>query len=188
MATLLFLPSLRGSNERQDHSEDFFDSTNLVTFRIELSQSAFDQLGERAKAYVGGRVRVGERAWENVGIRLKGSGTFQPIYDRPSLALKFNWKEQGQRFDGLNKVFLENSGQDATRMCKLIDNGAYADAGIPAPRITQARVELNGRDLGRYVVSEAINKSFLHRHFGNDAGNLYEADFRDINRGLKQAN
>src|SRR5581483_1567793 len=41
---------------------------------------------------------------------------------------------------------------------------------------------------GRYVVSEAINKQFLKAHFGDDSGNLYEADFRDINRMLKQAN
>ena len=47
---------------------------------------------------------------------------------------------------------------------------------------------MNGRELGCYVVSEAMNKTFLKNHFGNDAGNLYEADFRDVNQMLKQAN
>jgi len=171
-----------------DNPEEFFNCTNLLTFWVELDQGAFQQLSERPKSYVSGRVHVGDQVWEHVGIRLKGSGTFQPVYEHPSLALKFNWKEAGQRFAGLNKLFLENSGQDATRMCKLLANAAYNDAGIAAPRITQARVRLNDRDLGRYVVSEAINKAFLKSHFGNDTGNLYEADFRDINRPLKQAN
>ncbi|HZR19835.1 MAG TPA: CotH kinase family protein [Verrucomicrobiae bacterium] len=176
------------ASQQSDSAEEFFNSTNLLTFSVELDEAAFEQLTEHPRTYVRGRVRVGEQVWEQVGIRLKGSGTFQPVYERPSLTLKFNWKEAGQRFAGLNKLLLENSGQDATRMCKLIANAAYSDAGIAAPRITHARVLLNGRDLGRYVVSEAINKQFLKAHFGDDSGNLYEADFRDINRMLKQAN
>jgi hypothetical protein len=176
------------ASQAQDSAQEFFDSTNLLTFRVELDQGACEQLSERPKAYVSGRVRVGDRVWENVGIRLKGGGTFKPVYEQPSLSLKFNWKQSGQRFAGLNKLFLENSGQDATRMCKLVANAVYAAAGIAAPRITQARVVLNEQALGRYVVSEAMNKSFLEDHFGNDSGNLYESDFRDVNRSLKQAN
>ena len=185
---VLFLPGASLANNHQESADDFFQSTNLLTFRVELDETAFDELTEKPRTYVRGRVRVGDRTWEDVGIRLKGSGTFQPIYSHPSLTLKFNWKEAGQRFDGLSKLFLENSAQDATRMCKLVSNGAYTDAGIAAPRITQARVQVNGRDLGRYVVSEAINKGFLESHFGNASGNLYESDFRDIYLGLKQAN
>src|SRR5579859_6882290 len=147
--------------DSEQKAQEFFSSTNLLMFRVELDASAESQLEMRPKNYAPGRVRVGDQVWENVGIRLKGSGTFQPIYEHPSLTLKFNWKETSQRFAGLPKLFLENSGQDATRMCKLVANGAYADAGLAAPRITQARVHLNGRDLGRYVVSEAINKNFL---------------------------
>lgn len=189
LATLLFsLPWTTVANQNEEKAEEFFNSTNLITFQIELQDSEYQQLAERPKTYARGRVRVGDQVWEDVGIRLKGSGTFQTIFDHPSLALKFNWKQAEQRFSGLPKLFLENSGQDASRMCKLLANGAYADAGIAAPRITQARVQLNRRDLGRYVVSEAINKNFLKNHFGNNTGNLYEADFRDLNRMLKQAN
>src|SRR5260370_21676018 len=134
--------------QNEEKAQDFFDSTNLTTFRVELDNPEFGQLAQRPKSYVRGRVRVGESTWENVGVRLKGSGTFQPVYAHPSLTLKFNWKEAGQRFEGLNKLFLENSGQDATRLCKFIANAAFADGGIPAPRITQARVQLNERVLG----------------------------------------
>jgi spore coat protein H len=173
---------------RQEKAQEFFDSTNLLTFRVELEGSGFNQLAQRPRTYVPGRVRVGERVWENVGIRLKGSGTFQPIFQHPSLTLKFNWKEPHQHFSGLTKLFLENSAQDATRMCKLIANGVFADGGIAAPRITQARVQLNGRDLGYCVVAEAIDRDFLKDHFGNGTGNMYEAFFADINGRLKQDN
>ena len=172
----------------EEQAREFFQSTNLLTFRVELDDAAVAELSQNPRRYVRGTVRVGDGVWEDVGIRLKGSGTFQPITERPSLALKFNWKGPHQRFCGLHKLFLENSGQDASRMCKLVANGVFADGGIAAPRITQAKVSLNNRDLGRYVVSEAINKDFLKAHFGDDHGNMYEAFFRDVNRGLKQDN
>jgi len=180
--------SQAGTAENDQKAEEFFNSTNLLTFQVDLEPFEIGQLAQRPKTYVRGRVRVAGVELENVGIRLKGSGTFQPVYELPSLALKFNWKESHQRFAGLTKLFLENSGQDATRMCKLVANGVFADGGIPAPRITQARVMLNDRDLGLYVVAEAINPDFLKQHFGNATGNMYEAFFRDINRGLKQDN
>lgn len=180
------LPSAAAQSDEQ--AQAFFDSTNLTAFHVRLAEPEFQQLEQTPKSYVRGQVRIGERTFENVGVRLKGTGTFEPIHARPSLSLKFNWKEPHQRFAGLTKLFLENSGQDATRLCKFIANGAFADGGIPAPRITQARVELNGRDLGLCVVSEAINKDFLKHHFTNAEGNLYEAEFRDISADLKQDN
>jgi spore coat protein H len=177
-----------GAAELPTTASDFFASTNLLTLQIELDPGAVNRLEQHPKAYVEGRFRVGESSFEEVGVRLKGSGTFQPLYDHPSLAVKFNWRRAHQRFAGLSKLFLENSGQDATRMCKLVANGAYTDAGLAAPRITQARVQVNGRGLGLYVISEAMNKAFLSEHFGSDSGNLYEADFRDVNGSLRQAN
>lgn len=190
LAAVLLLGSTRlhAASERQKKAQDFFDSTNLLTFQVELGLPEFDALAQRPRTYVAGRVRVGERVWENVGVRLKGSGTFEPIFRHPSLTLKFNWREPHQRFSGLPKLFLENSGQDATRMCKLIANGAFRDGGVPAPRITQARVKLNGRDLGYCVVSEAIDKDFLKDHFGDATGTMYEAFFADIGGRLRQDN
>ena len=174
------------ANEQQ--AAEFFESTNMVTFRVKLEDFEVSQLAQRPRTYVRGSVQVDDRVWDNVGIRLKGSGTFQPISEHPSLTLKFNWKEPHQRFSGLAKLFLENSAQDASRMCKFVANAAFTDGGIPAPRITQAHVFLNDRDLGACVVAEAINKDFLKRHFGNASGNMYEAFFSDVGRGLKQDN
>ena len=188
-ACLILLPESRGPGaQKENDARTFFDSTNLVTFQVDLGDSALRQLEQNPRNYVEGRVSAGTLTYESVGIRLKGTGTFQPIQAHPSLTLKFNWKQPHQHFAGLTKLFLENSGQDATRLCKFIANAAFADGGIPAPRITQARVQLNGRNLGRYVVSEAINKEFLNNHFGNAEGQLYEAEFQDITSTLKQSN
>jgi hypothetical protein len=182
------VPEGESESRRSDRAQNFFESTNLACFEVELDEAASQRLSQRPTTYVSGRVRVGSLSFEQVGVRLKGRGTFQPISQRPNLTLKFNWRLPKQRFAGLAKVLLENSGQDATLLCKLVSNGAFADAHIPAPRYTQARVKVNGRDLGRYVVAEAVNKSFLHRHFGNAEGNLYEGQVQDIGPRLKQEN
>jgi len=57
---------------------------------------------------------------------------------------------------------------------------------VPAPRITYARVELNGRDLGLYVLGEAVNKDFLGKYFSRTKGNLYEGSNVDITDKLEK--
>ena len=50
-------------------------------------------------------------------------------------------------------------------------------AGVPAPRVTNARVWLNGRDLGFYVLIEGFTRDFLGRYFKHTHGNLYDGGF-----------
>ena len=54
--------------------------------------------------------------------------------------------------------------------------------------MTHAFVELNGRDLGLYVLLEAENRDFLGQYFKNTRGNLYEAYLQDIDQRLDQDN
>jgi spore coat protein H len=166
----------------------FFASTNALTFHVELSSAEYRQLAREPRKYVSGRVSVGGCTFEQVGVRLKGTGTFEPVSKHPNLTLKFTWKRPTQEFAGLTKIFLNNSRQDPTFLCELAASGAFADAGLPVPRITQGHVVLNGRDFGPCVVAEAVNKRFLKRHFNNSHGNLYEGEFRDIRARLQQEN
>jgi len=78
--------SQAGTAENDQKAEEFFNSTNLLTFQVDLEPFELGQLAQRPKTYVRGRVRVAGVELENVGIRLKGSGTFQPVYELPSLA------------------------------------------------------------------------------------------------------
>jgi spore coat protein CotH len=62
----------------------------------------------------------------------------------------------------------------------------FRAAGVPAPRDNFARVELNGRDLGLFVLEEAVNKEFLAKYFSRTKGNLYEGSKADINEKLQK--
>jgi spore coat protein CotH len=116
---------------------------------------------------------------ENIGVRKKGL-LGSVVSDRPSLKLNFDKYEQGQLFEGVERLTLNNSRQDGSRIKACIGYSIYADAGLPASRCSYAHVTVNGEDLGVYVNVEPIKKDMLRRVFDNDDGNLYEGTLSDF--------
>jgi hypothetical protein len=115
-------------------------------------------------------------------------GSFRPLHEKPSWAVKFDQFNPGQRYAGMSKLMLNNSSQDGTFLAEWLATQMFRDAGVPSPRVTHAYVEFNGRPLGLYVVVEAMNKDFLRQHFSSAQGNLYEAYLQDIDQRLDQDN
>jgi spore coat protein H len=119
-------------------------------------------------------IRDGDSFFTNVALHLKGSASFRGIDSKPALTLIFDKYEEKQRFRGLQKISLNNSMHDSTYLCEKLGREIYTAAGIPVPRVAHATVELNGRDLGVFVLAEGWNKQFLKRHFRDPDGNFYE--------------
>ncbi len=187
LALIVSLAPLRAAN-KSDASEPFFNEGRVHTLQIEVpaaSLSAF-KLGQRD--YVRATVRDGTTTWRDVGVRLKGHSTFQPIDRKPGLSLKFNEFTSGQEFHGLSKVNLNNCLQDPSYMREVLAAQLFHDADLPAARVASVRVQLNGRELGFYNLVEGVNKSFLKREFGFAGGNLYEGETKDIDQHLDQEN
>src|SRR5262245_48575953 len=131
-------------------------------------------------------VREGTTVYTNVALHLKGSYTFEPIDEKPSLTLNFDKFVPGQRFRGFDKIHLNNSAQDPSYLCEKLARELFNAAGVPAPRAGHGRVNLNGRDLGFYVMIEGYNKRFLKHHFASTKGNLYDGGSGgDITKMLK---
>jgi hypothetical protein len=104
----------------------------------------------------------------------------------PALTLNFDKNVKDQKFYGLDKIHLNNSVQDSTLISEQFCRELYNLVGIPTPRACNVRVELNGKDLGMYVLVEGYNKTFLKQHFKNTKGNLYDGGFvRDIENTLE---
>jgi len=178
-------PKIFVSSQSEAPGTALFNATNVLRFRIDLSESDWNALKQSNRTYVAGSFAHGTNVLRNVGVRLKGKSTFQGLDQKPSLSIKFN-QFGDQRYLGLTKILLNNSTTDASSLREYVANELFRAAGVPAPRVTHARVELNGRDLGLYVVVEGITKGFLREHFTRDSGNVYEGEFRDINRSLGQ--
>jgi hypothetical protein len=166
--------------------EKFFTEPTARTFSFEIPETGLAQLRRSPQAYVAATVREGDRALTNVAVRLKGNGSFRPIDEKPSLAVKFDEFATNQHYRGLSKLMFNNSAQDPTYLAEMLATQLFRDAGVPAARYTHARVKLNGRDLGLYVVAEAMNKQFLKQHFASGSGNLYEAYLGDVDSRMEQ--
>ena len=187
---LVALPlwAAEGKKKKADLATEFFSGKSIPTFKITIADEQLAQLKKENRKYVRSTVKVGDTVMTNVAIRLKGMGSFQGLDGKPSLAVKFDEFVPDQEYMGLQKVMLNNSSQDGTYLAELMGLSLYRDAGLPAARVTHAYVQLNGRDLGLYVVVEAINKDFLRQHFKSPKGNLYEAYLADIDSNMDQDN
>ena len=168
--------------------EKLFAAPLIRTFKISLQDSNLSQLKKNERAYVRATVTEGTNILRDVGVHLKGNGSFQPLNAKPSFVIKFDRYDEDLDYQGLTKIALNNSSQDGTYLAELIASQMFHDAGVPAARVTHARVEFNGRKLGLYVLIEAMNKTFLKQHFKSAKGNLYEAYLADIDSKMDQDN
>jgi len=178
------LPGVIGAPDPPGH--ELFSEAAVRRFKIQIHPIEWENLKRDNRTYVPGTVEVDGDVFKDAGVRLKGQGSFRPLEDRPSLAVKFDEFVEDQKFCDLTKIMLNNASQDRSYLSEYICTSLYRDAGVPVGRVTFALVELNGRALGFYGLIEAMNKPFLRQHFRNPNGPLYEAYAKDIDRTLDQ--
>lgn len=141
---------------------------------ITVDAEGVDRLRNDPRRYVSATLVDGERTMK-VAVKLKGAaGSFREFDDRPALTVAVNRSDREQRFHGLARFHLNNSVQDPTLLNEWLASEIFREAGIPATRVTHARVRLNDRDLGIYVLKESFDEHFLARHFARTDGNLYD--------------
>ena len=182
-----------------DPSDLFFGSGLVPEIRIELKKSQEAKLREDLRRYV--KCTIVERlpnpdqpdspretTYTEVAIKVKGAaGSSRELDDKPAFTLNMNKHAKDQTFHGLDKLHLNNSVQDESYLCEWVCAEIARDAKVPATRVSHARVWLNGRDLGFYVLKEGFDRQFLTRHFGDATGNFYDGGFvQDIDVDLEK--
>jgi hypothetical protein len=184
---LLALAVLACNQARADDSDAFFTNAVVPHLRLDIARTNMDSLRREPRRYVRATVRDGDTVYTNVAVHLKGAaGSFRGVDDRPALTLNFDKFKDGQTWRGLDKFHLNNSVQDGSYLAEAVCAELFLKAGVPAARVAHARVTLNGRDLGLYVVKEGFDKNFLRRHFKNPKGNFYDGGFiREITADLE---
>jgi hypothetical protein len=164
---------------------DLFADRALRLVRLEISESGLGALRRQPRTNVPATVRIGPEVFADARVHLKGSaGSFRPVDDKPSLTLKF---QRERRWHGLRKVHLNNSVEDASYLREFLGSELFRAAGVPAPRVAHARVELNGRALGLYTVKEGFTEDFLAGWFTLPAGHMYDTDLgHDVDARLRR--
>lgn len=186
----LFVAACLGAARSSVHADDaLFAGRAIHRIAIQVDEKQLEKLRADPRAYVKATLREGDNApIADVALKLKGAaGSFRDWDDRPALTLNMRKYRKGSRFHGLVKFHLNNSVQDETYLNELICAELFRKAGIPAPRVAHARVTLNGRDVGLYVLKEGFDESFLKRSFPDPSGNLYDSGFlQDLNGELEK--
>ena len=161
----------------------------IPKIRIDIPKEEMQSLRNDRKKSVKATVSEGSNTWKNVAIHVKGAaGSTRSIDDKPALTLNMDKFVKGQSFHGLDKFHLNNSVQDPSFMCEILCGDLYRRAGVPTARATHARVWLNGRDLGLFVLKEGYDKKWLERNFKSDKGNLYDGGFlTDIDGNIEMS-
>lgn len=162
---------------------------SVPTLRLRIAPDDEQRLRDEPRRYV--TCRLGEDGGDgldDVAVKLKGAaGSFRDYDDRPGLTLHVARHAAGRRFHGLERFHLNNAVQDDTFAAEWLFAALAAEAGLPAPRVAHARLWINDRDLGLYVLREGFDTPFLERHFGSADGTLYDGGFcQDIDGELEK--
>lgn len=124
----------------------------------------------------------------DVGVRLKGSSTFQFWEQKPSLKVKFSENDPDQRFAGLKRATFNNMTGDPAMSREVVGYHFWQEAGmaVPAANFAQVWVSFDGADplyYGLYTNLEAMDSEWVERNFDGDGGDLWEGnDSADFSR------
>ncbi|HEX6243942.1 MAG TPA: CotH kinase family protein [Polyangiales bacterium] len=177
-----------------DLSVELYDPAAFPRFDLELPDASIAALNqvqnaedERQNSYVRGTLRYGAETIENIGVRLKGEGSFQKLDRKPAFKLKFDEFVNDQAFRGLRRLTLNNAFEDPSFLAERLAYEVFRAAELPAPRCNNASLYINGTFYGVYVNVEAEDKTFLRRWFEDEDGNLYEEGQKDFVPGAETA-
>lgn len=170
-----------------------FAADQVLDVYITVSPEDLVSLNEHGNAelYLPGEVTISGAGFDTysasgVGVRHKGAYTLHHcwvddvrVYENEcaklSLKLKFDEFAKGQRFDGLKRLNLHASSGDGTKLRELLAYTTFAEFGVDAPRLSVARVTVNGELRGLFFAVEELDGRYAAAHFpdGPD-GNLFK--------------
>ena len=171
---------------RSDPRGYVFDLEQVRTYSIRIDDAEFKRLqaNPRAEQYVRASIRLGDQLWDNIGLRYKGFfGILFTCFDErgnqlcPKLAykVKFNEYEPRQRFYGMKRLNFHPMKDDTAQMREVLSYELFREFGVAAPRSVYARLELNGKPLGLFTLTEDIDDRFTADRFTDGgAGLLYK--------------
>jgi spore coat protein H len=168
-----------------DLSQRLLGDDALPQLRINISSDGISRLEATPTTYVPGTLVFDGRSYGPVGVRLKGSASFEPINRKPSFRINVNEYVPDAEFFGLQDLTLNNMHDDHSMMRERMAYWIARTGGVPASRSTHATVSLNGETPALYAIVETVKRRMLRRWFRNPDGPLYEAtdvDFTTADR------
>jgi hypothetical protein len=141
---------------------------------LQLPDDAWRSLQRDPTTWVRADLTWDDQSFPNVGVRLKGRGSFEPLGQRPSLLVDTDRFVPGQRVDGIDAFALDNMHSDPSLLRERVAYALFREVGVPAPRAVHVGLTLQGVQRGPYTLVEGVDGRFLDAWFGDGDGALYE--------------
>ena len=180
-------PSVKAAKKKQDDMGNaFFTKDSIHVIKINFIQCNYwDSLiyyrkisdSLNVSSYMQATVTVDNKPFYSCGIRFKGESSYEfyPGKKKP-FRIKFNKYVKGQDLDGLEEINLNNNFKDPTMVREKIYLDLLNKQGLPAPRATYAKVYINDKYWGLYLVTDNIDRVFLQSRFNDSRGNLFQGE------------
>lgn len=167
---------------------EVLDKDSITDISIDIDESDWKWLLENAtdEEYRSCNITINGTTYYNVGIRPKGNTSLTNVAsddttDRYSFKIKFNEYVDGQTFNGMKSIVLNNIIQDNTYMKEYITYDLFSSMGIATPEMSYSNITINNESWGLYLAIEVIDERYLKNNFGTTDGNLYKPETMGVN-------
>jgi spore coat protein CotH len=176
LALAMLLPVARPASAQS--ADDLFNAQVIQEIRLQLNSRDLRDLRER---YGDDTYYTADFQWRtmrvrNVGVRSRGGASRNGV--KLGLRVDFDRYTTGQTFLGQKSLVLKNLWQDGSFMHERLAMAFFARMGQPASRESFCRLYINNEFQGLYAIVESVDKNYLTRTTGEDAGYLF--DFEQV--------
>ncbi len=163
----------------------FYDIRAVQEIEIELTDEAMDELNSASSAgeseYVEGNVLINGDRFDQVGVRLKGSSTYETFEYcgwhaapcKPSFKIKLDEFVLDQKLGDMERLTFNNMTYDVTQAKETIDYRAWEEGGMTVPKTNYAHITVNGDDFGLYTNIETMDDEWIKHRYGDATGDLW---------------
>lgn len=170
-----------GNSENSENDaiyEAFYDPAVIQTVDLTIAPAVIAQLNAEAPGYLPADVTINGVLYPNVGVRLKGSSTYQDLdcsdtICKAGFKLKLNEFELDQKLGDIERVTLNNMTSDYTQSKEVIAYNLLLEHSQLGSRCNFARVTLNGEPWGLYANIESADDHWLKRRFVDATGEFW---------------
>ena len=153
-----------------EYAESLFDTGFVHEINVEIAEDDWKDLlaNPLEKTKYKANVTIDGNRVENVSFATKGNTSLSQVAstdsDRYSFKINFGKYEDGQTYQGLDKLNLNNIMSDATYMKDYLSYMIMREAGVSASLTSYAALSVNGELHGLYIAIEDVSDSFLERN------------------------
>lgn len=169
------------------YENTLFDTSKVHEINIIMKDwNAFIACASNKK-YSSCTIEIDGETLHNVGIRAKGSSSLDTVKEqkgsRYSFKIEFDHLKKGLKYQGLDKLSLNNIIFDSTYMMDYLTYDMMRQMGVASPLSSYVNISVNGKPWGLYLAVEGMEEAFLERNYGINYGKLYKPDDSEMDGG-----